>query len=104
MEADMWRLILIFTLATAAHAQTVRMIEADGEARKYWHQWRGPSGQGVVEGAAYPDSWSQTENIRWKVQVPGAGNSSPIVWKDRIFLTTAYGPTKRTVLCFRRED
>jgi outer membrane protein assembly factor BamB len=80
------------------------MIEAEGEARQYWPQWRGPSAQGLVEGTGYPDSWSESENVRWKAPVPGAGNSSPIVWKDRIFLTTAYGPAKRAVLCFRRED
>src|SRR5947207_7056010 len=97
-------LILILTLAAAVGGQTVRMIESEGEARKYWPQWRGPSGQGVVEGAGYPDSWSATENLRWKTQIPGAGNSSPIVWKDRIFLTTAYGASRRTVLCFRRDD
>ena len=100
----MLRAILILTLAAAALAQSVRMIESEGEARKYWPQWRGPSGQGVVEGAGYPDSWSDTENVRWKTRLPGAGNSSPIVWKDRIFLTTSYGPSRRTVLCFRRDD
>src|SRR5207244_3748307 len=74
------------------------------EARQYWPRWRGPSGQGIVEGKSYPDSWSETENVRWKIDVPGRGNSSPIVWKDRIFLTTAYDGTKRVLLCFRRED
>jgi len=100
----MTRLIPILILAVAAGAQTARMIEAEGEARKYWPQWRGPSGQGLVQGAGYPDTWSETENVRWKVQVPGGGNSSPIVWKDRIFLTTAYGAGRRTILCYRRDD
>ena len=80
------------------------MIEAEGEARKYWPQWRGPSGQGLVEGSGFPDSWSDKENVRWKVEVPGRGNSSPIVWKDRIFLTTAHDGERRAVLCFRRDD
>lgn len=80
------------------------MIEAQGEARKYWSQWRGPSGQGIVDTGDYPDTWSATENIRWKVEVPGRGHSSPIVWKDRIFLTTAIDGTKRVLLCFRRDD
>ncbi len=98
-------LILVLILAAATvDSQTVRMVEAEGEARKYWPQWRGPSGQGVVEGSGYPDSWSDKENVRWKVETPGRGNSSPIVWGDRIFLTAAYDGERRAVLCFRRED
>lgn len=95
-------LVLVFALS-AAFAQ-VRMIEVEGEGRKYWPRWRGPSGQGLAEGAGYPDKWSDTENVLWKVPVPGRGNSSPIVWKDRIFLTTAHGGTRRTILCFNRAD
>ena len=100
----MGRTLLILTAAAAASTQTVHMIEAEGEARKYWSQWRGPSGQGIVEGNNYPDAWSDTENVRWKVRVPGRGHSSPIVWKDRIFLTTAYDGARRVVLCFDRID
>ena len=71
----------------------------------YWARWRGPSGQGVVSGTGYPDSWSGTENVKWKVPVPGNGNSSPIVWGDRIFLTTGYDSGRRlSVVAFRRSD
>ena len=80
------------------------MVEAEGEARKYWPQWRGPSGRGAAAGSGFPDSWSDQENVRWKVAVPGRGNSSPILWKDRIFLTTAHAADRRAVLCFRRGD
>src|SRR5687768_2418031 len=66
----------------------VSIVPPEGEAAKYWPRWRGPSGQGVVEGN-YPDTWSDTKNVLWKAEVPGRGNSSPIIWKDRIFLTTA---------------
>jgi outer membrane protein assembly factor BamB len=100
----MGRLILLLSIAVALYSQTVRMLEVEGDAQEYWPQWRGPSGQGVVEGTGYPDSWSETENVLWKVEVPGRGNSSPIVWGNRIFLTTAYGGDRRTVLCFRRDD
>lgn len=68
---------------------SVALIAASGEAARYWPRWRGPSGQGVVDDGGYPDRWSATENVRWRVAVPGTGNSSPIVWRDRIFLTTA---------------
>jgi len=91
----------------SVHAQTaaVHMIAVEGEAANYWSRWRGPSGQGVVSGAGYPDKWSATENVLWKTPVAGSGNSSPIVWGDRIFLTTShdYGQ-KLSVLAFRRSD
>jgi hypothetical protein len=88
----------------AADAE-VTMILPGGDAMKYWSRWRGPSGQGLVEGTAYPDAWSDTQGISWKVRVPGRGHSSPIVWGDRIFLTSAAEDgSSRSVLCFRRSD
>ena len=86
-------------------ASAVRMIADEGEAAKYWARWRGPSGQGLVAGSNYPDTWSSTQNVLWKTPVPGAGNSSPIVWGDHIFVTTAYNRGRRlSVLAFRRSD
>jgi hypothetical protein len=78
------------------------LIEPEGEAQKYWPRWRGPSGQGLAVGAGYPDAWSATQNIRWKTAVPGRGHSSPIVWRDRIYLTTAYDQGRAAVLAFDR--
>lgn len=100
----MLRTLVILAAAGATSGPSVRMIEVEGEARKYWTQWRGPTGQGLVEGKGYPDTWSDTENVRWKVKIPGRGHSSPTVWKDRIFLTTAYDGVRRVVLCLNRED
>jgi outer membrane protein assembly factor BamB len=86
-------------------APAVQMVGDSGEGAKYWARWRGPSGQGVVSGTGYPDSWSGTENVKWKVPVPGSGNSSPIVWGDRIFLTTAHdGGRRLSVVAYRRSD
>lgn len=53
-----------------------------------WPQWRGPAGAGVAEGT-FPDRWSPTEHIAWKTEIPGKGHSSPVVWGDRVFVTTA---------------
>jgi outer membrane protein assembly factor BamB len=57
----------------------------------YWPSFRGPSASGVSDGQHLPATWNGItgDNIRWKVVVPGLAHSSPIVWGDRIFLTTA---------------
>jgi outer membrane protein assembly factor BamB len=60
-----------------------------------WHQWRGPLATGVAPQADPPVQWSETENVRWKVEIPGKGHSTPVVWGDRVFLTTAI-PTGET--------
>jgi len=53
-----------------------------------WARWRGPNNDGMARGDA-PIEWSDTKNIAWRVPIPGRGHSSPIVWGDKIFLTTA---------------
>jgi outer membrane protein assembly factor BamB len=58
-------------------------------APPHWSQWRGPDGQGIAQDAGVPLEWSPTKNVLWKTEVPGRGHSSPVVWGDRIFLTTA---------------
>jgi len=58
------------------------------EAPDGWPRWRGPNDNGMARGDA-PLQWSDREHIAWKAEVPGRGNSSPVVWGDRIFLTTA---------------
>ena len=83
----------------------VRMVRPDGEGERYWPRWRGPSGQGVVDDTGYPDTLSATTNVLWKTSVPGSGSSSPIVWDDRIFLTTSRNSGRRvSILSFRRSD
>jgi len=54
-----------------------------------WPQWRGPQGKGVSLEKGLPTEWSSTANVLWKTRIPGKGHSSPIVWGDRIFLTTS---------------
>ncbi len=63
-------------------------LRAD-EAQDNWPTWRGPLASGVSPTGNPPLTWSETQNIRWKVPVPGKGTSSPIVWGDRIFFLTA---------------
>jgi len=58
-------------------------------ASRYWPQWRGPEASGVSRTATPPVEWSETKNIRWKREIPGRGSSSPVVWGDRVYVTTA---------------
>ncbi|HET9714300.1 MAG TPA: PQQ-binding-like beta-propeller repeat protein [Pyrinomonadaceae bacterium] len=54
-----------------------------------WPQWRGPDGSGISNEKNLPSEWSPTKNIKWKTPIEGRSHSSPIVWGNRIFLTTA---------------
>lgn len=64
------------------------LVPAVGVASDHWPQFRGPGATGVVEDPALPDTWSATENVVWKKPVPGMGWSSPIVWGERVFVTS----------------
>jgi len=70
-----------------------------------WPSWRGPQENGISNERALPVTWSATKNIRWKVALPEPGNSTPVVWGDRVFLTQSIHKGKRrAVLCFARAD
>jgi outer membrane protein assembly factor BamB len=56
---------------------------------RYWPQWRGPQFNGVAPIGNPPIEWSEDHNVAWKVEIPGGGYSSPIIWEDKIFLLTA---------------
>jgi outer membrane protein assembly factor BamB len=85
-------LALVGALATAA--------AAEGE----WSRFRGPNGSGISDAAAIPLRWTERD-YNWKVTLPGGGYSSPVIWKDRVFLLCADDATaNRTVLCLRAAD
>ena len=96
-------------LAVWACLAQLSLSAADGD----WPFWRGPASNGMARGDA-PLTWSDTERVAWKAAIPGRGISSPVVWGNRVFLTTAV-PTKPTsdpralvehrflVLCFDRQ-
>ena len=70
-----------------------------------WPAWRGPSGQGYSIEKNIPATWSETENVKWKVTLENQGNSTPVIWGDKIFLTQANkGGTQRSLLCLARSD
>jgi outer membrane protein assembly factor BamB len=69
----------------------------------HWPQWRGPFFNGMARGDA-PTTWGDTSNIRWKTQIPGKGNSTPVIWGDRIFVTTAIATGKPAATPSPAED
>lgn len=78
-------IILTLLMATCVQAEDV----GSGAALKHWPQWRGPLGTGVSPDGNPPIQWSEDKNVQWKVELPGRGHATPIVWGNRIFLTTA---------------
>lgn len=70
---------------------TLAGVAAGAEEPARWPQFRGPDGNGVADAVALPERWSATENVAWVVELPGRGWSSPVVWGDRVFVTSASG-------------
>ena len=66
----------------------------EAAALGYWPQWRGPLASGYAPQADPPLTWSETNNVRWKVKIPGAGTATPILWENKLFILTAV-PTGR---------
>ena len=81
--------LIIIASITLAFARPATPVAQGPDVHRHWHQWRGPLANGVATTANPPLEWSETRNIRWKTEIPGRGSSSPIVWGDRIYLTTA---------------
>jgi outer membrane protein assembly factor BamB len=69
----------------------------------HWPAWRGPLGTGVTAEKNLPLRWSTNENVRWRVPLPDRGNSTPIAWGSRVFVTQAIAAeNRRALLCFDR--
>lgn len=70
-----------------------------------WPSWRGPNQDQSTPETKFPTRWSKTENVKWRVELPEPGNSSPVVWGDRVFITQALGDGKqRTLMSFDRAN
>jgi outer membrane protein assembly factor BamB len=71
-----------------------------------WAGWRGPNSNGISSEDNASVSWSESEGVRWKSPFPGTGISSPIVWDDRVFLTSSDGPKQDDlhIICLSRQD
>ncbi len=112
------RHVTVATLAAAVvlTASVVRLPAAEKISERDVVQFRGERGQGVSQQTSLPVRWSDTENLAWRTELPGAGSSSPIVLGNRIFLTcySGYGVDEanpgdpkdlvRHVVCLSRAD
>jgi len=72
---------------------SVRVPAADGD--RFWPQWRGPLLTGAALHGDPPVAWSETKNVKWKVEIPGKGSGTPVIWGDTIFVLTAIPTGKR---------
>ena len=75
-----------------------------GAGAANWHQWRGPEANGVSRTATPPTTWSEKDNIRWKVEIAGKGGATPIVWGDKVFLLTSINTGKVDPSLTKPED
>ena len=64
------------------------VLQLAAQAANHWPRFRGPEARGISDNSKLPLTWSSTENVLWKTRIPGSGWSSPVVWGDRIFLTS----------------
>jgi len=80
-------LLILSTLSSLALAETTN-----------WPQFRGAQSDGLATGATLPDTWSTTKNVVWKADIPGWGWSSPVIWGDKILITSAVSENKREKL------
>jgi outer membrane protein assembly factor BamB len=76
-------------IIVAACSWSIAVLPVDQASEAYWPQWRGPYATGVSKHADPPSEWSETKNVRWKIEVPGRGSGSPVVWGDRLFVLSA---------------
>ncbi|HEV3006122.1 MAG TPA: PQQ-binding-like beta-propeller repeat protein [Pirellulales bacterium] len=92
-------MIYRFSLAAVIVVTSVGLCPA-----QEWSRFRGPNGTGVSDAASVPAEWTDRD-LNWKVTLPGIGHSSPVLWGDKIFLTSAFEDTAtRLVLCLRAGD
>src|SRR5437773_4301817 len=86
-----FRLMLVVALCLLV--QNVLTAQSGGSAGSVsavdWPQFRGPGGQGISNARNVPVNWSSSSNIVWRAEIPGRGWSSPVLWRGRLYVTTA---------------
>jgi outer membrane protein assembly factor BamB len=79
--------MLLLLLVAAMMLLPVQTVRASDDGN--WPDWRGPTGNGRSDATGLPLNWSETKNIVWKTPIHDLGYSTPVVWRDQIWLTTA---------------
>jgi outer membrane protein assembly factor BamB len=74
----------------------VFLIAGFMQAQEKWPHWRGPHHNGISDSTSLPTKWSSTENIVWKTPLPSWSAATPIIWGDRIFITSPSKPEPKT--------
>lgn len=108
--------LILFVLGCAACCSAQDARRAGPLSNNDWTRFRGPGGSCVSADRNIPTEWSNTKNLAWKLELPGPGASSPVTWRDRVYVTcyTGYGidadapgemeNLERHLLCVRRSD
>src|SRR6185503_12662338 len=83
-----WAILLVLPAFLSAD-------DADPERLNHWPQWRGPLNNGVAPRGDPPVEWSESKNVRWKVEITGSGSATPVVWGEKLFVLTAVDTGKK---------
>jgi len=83
---------MIDTARLAAPVIALLLVSGRVSATDRWPQFRGEHAAGVSQEARLPETWSTKENVAWVSEIPGRGWSSPVVWGERVFVTSAVSP------------
>ena len=88
MNSTISSILILFTLLVNVYSEN-------------WPAWRGPTGNGISKHVNFPSKFSNTKNVNWKLTLPGVGSSTPAIWGDKIFVTSAID-SKDGVSCFSK--
>jgi len=88
-------MVTLFTSGFLASLALAAAENVASSADAHWPHWRGPGVNGIAPHGDPPVEWSEAKNVRWKVEIPGKGHATPVVWGDKIFVLTAEETDKR---------
>jgi outer membrane protein assembly factor BamB len=81
--------LVVISIPITLTGPSVALAQNQSHLGQTWPQWRGPLGTGEAPHADPPDQWSETQHIRWKVEIPGNAQATPLVWGNHVFVSTA---------------
>jgi outer membrane protein assembly factor BamB len=85
--------MLLVAAIWAAEARPDTQAAVNSDAERFWPQWRGPYATGVSSRATPPLEWGEGRNVKWKIELPGRGSSSPVIWGEHLFIQSAIPAT-----------